>query len=323
MLTKKQKYLFWGLFTLIFISILLVATFYDLQISQLLAGKDLINGNFYSVNKFARFFEVVGEMPLYLFVMFACAILIVNFFNLKNKVLSRILQALFFVIGVGVAVYGFMHFVGYLADFHPETFKEIEESKLSILIYLVIDAALQFLLTFLIFAKFKNNIKELTIIAVIILITAALSNGIVQGIKPFAARERFRAFYYFEYRNVAHQGFTNWYIFNGSAKEIAATYPEELNVTKSFYTSFPSGHTCGAAITYTMMFFPVFIDKLNKKKTSWIFIAIPVVYTGIVAFTRILIGAHYLSDVLFGGTITFISAIIAYYIVKKFIDKKA
>ena len=190
------------------------------------------------------------------------------------------------------------------------------------IIYVILASILQVVLQYILSKKYRELCSKLLPFAIIILITAALSNGIVQGIKPFAARERFRAFYYFEYRNVAHQGFTNWYIFNGSAKEIAATYPEELNVTKSFYTSFPSGHTCGAAITYTMMFFPVFIDKLNKKKTSWIFIAIPVVYTGIVAFTRILIGAHYLSDVLFGGTITFISAIIAYYIVKKFIGKK-
>lgn len=323
MISKKQKIYFWSLFSFIFISLLVIATIFDFQISELLASKGLVDGNYLSTNKFAIFFEIVGEMPLYVFVMFACAVLFVNFFNIKNKILSTILQALFFIIGVGVAVYGFTHFTEYLIDFFPKTFGFIEESKLSILVYVIIDVALEFLMVMILFTKFRHKIKDLTYIAVIILITAALANGVVQGVKQFSGRERFRSFYYLEYRGVEHQGFTNWYVFNGLIKNIISAYPEELGVTSSFYTSFPSGHTCGAATTYCLMFFPVFIEKLRNKKYSWIFIVFPIVYTGIVAFSRIQMGAHYLSDVLIAGTLTFLFSILAYHIVLRFNKNKA
>ena len=37
---------------------------------------------------------------------------------------------------------------------------------------------------------------------------------------------------------------------------------------------------------------------------------VPILYTGIVAISRIMVGAHYFSDVLFGGTIVFLGVII-------------
>ena len=43
----------------------------------------MVDGNYMSSNKFARFFEVVGEMPLYLFIMVACAVIVSKCFEIK------------------------------------------------------------------------------------------------------------------------------------------------------------------------------------------------------------------------------------------------
>ena len=114
-------------------------------------------------------------------------------------------------------------------------------------------------------------------------------------------------------------GFTPWYIINGSSSKLAAA----LGVDSTFFSSFPSGHTAAAGICYSIMFLPAFIEKLNNKKTRWLFILVPTLITGLVAFSRICVGAHYMSDVLFGGTFAFLSSIIAYLIVCKIYKKKA
>ena len=58
-----------------------------------------------------------------------------------------------------------------------------------------------------------------------------------------------------------------------------------------------------------------FFDKLKNRKQLCFFI--PFVYSGIVAFTRLVMGAHYLSDVTIGGTVSFTIVIIAMAILQK------
>ena len=61
----------------------------------------------------------------------------------------------------------------------------------------------------------------------------------------------------------------------------------------------------------------IFLPLVNSKYEK---IQIPLFYAGLawcllVSFTRILVGAHFLSDVSMGGLITTIFALIAYYTV--------
>ena len=85
---KKKNIINIILFTIIFAGLLLIATLYDKQISDILAKPYLENGQFYSTNTFGRIFEVIGEMPLYLFIVVACSILVVNCSKIKNKPLK-------------------------------------------------------------------------------------------------------------------------------------------------------------------------------------------------------------------------------------------
>ena len=163
----------------------------------------------------------------------------------------------------------------------------------------------------LLFKKYKNLSKRLLHFAIIILITALIAEGVVHLVKPIIARERFRATYVLSYSNLQHVGFTPWYISNASIKkELIALY----DYPSTYYSSFPSGHTASAAMLFPIMFLPLYIEKLNNKKGITLCILIPTLATLIVAISRICVGAHYMSDVLVGATMTFVSTIFAYKI---------
>lgn len=315
----KKHLLFWVPFALVFIGLLVIATLYDYQISEILASKDLINGNYVSTNLFGRIFKVIGEIPLYLFLLVAAAIIFTASFKIEKKNLRLFLQVLFTIGGIVAGFFGYYKIGKYLSQIDYDSFRFLYEEIYMFIIYAILATILQVALQYILSKKHRELCIKLLPFAIIILITAALSQAIVHGIKPIAARERFRAIYWFEYRNIETQGFTHWYIFNGNAKEIA----DSLGVKKTYFSSFPSGHTAAAGICYSLMFLPSFFDKLNNKKYRWLFVFVPTLITGIVAFSRIVVGAHYMSDVLFGGTFAFISSIIAYLIVNKIFRKKA
>lgn len=122
-----------------------------------------------------------------------------------------------------------------------------------------------------------------------------IQTGIVEGSKFLWGRVRFRDLL----KAGSFDAFTPWYHLNG------------LTGNKSF----PSGHTGGAAVSYTMLFLPYISKKWNDKKAlSFI---IPLVYSSTVAFTRLVMGAHYLSDVTAGGFIAFTTVIVAIKIFEK------
>ncbi|MBQ9530871.1 MAG: phosphatase PAP2 family protein [Eubacterium sp.] len=118
----------------------------------------------------------------------------------------------------------------------------------------------------------------------------------IEGVKFLWGRVRFRDLL----ASGSYDAFTSWF------------HPNGINGNKSF----PSGHTAGAGMSYLIMTLPYLSDKFKEKKTLLFIIAF--IYTGIVGFTRLVMGAHYLSDVTVGGLVSFTCVIIA----MKIIDKK-
>ena len=74
--------------------------------------------------------------------------------------------------------------------------------------------------------------------------------------------------------------------------------------------SFPSGHTYCAAITFALICLPDLFETFKKKWIKAVCWTVPVVYTLTVAVCRVVVGAHYMSDVLTGGTLSFVITII-------------
>lgn len=145
----------------------------------------------------------------------------------------------------------------------------------------------------------KKESEILRKLAVLGIIVMFVQLSVVEGMKYLWGRVRFRDLL----ADGSFDAFTPWYKING------------INGNKSF----PSGHTAGAAMSYLMMLLP-FASKKWDRKRALCFI-IPFIYSSVVAYTRLVMGAHYLSDVAMGGIISFTIIIITMKIFEKKVDK--
>ncbi len=133
--------------------------------------------------------------------------------------------------------------------------------------------------------KYKELLKILAVIGILVMAAELL---VTSGIKLLWGRVRFRDML----AAGSYDAFTPWYIPNGSNGN----------------NSFPSGHTAGAAMIFLVMLIPLAFDKYKDKMQLcyWVSFA----YTMVVGFTRLVMGAHFLSDVAMGAIIGFTCVLI-------------
>ena len=116
------------------------------------------------------------------------------------------------------------------------------------------------------------------------------------------------------YRFVVNSGtvaFHNWW-------ETCKDYKQYINgdlelyghvITKEEFKSFPSGHSGSAAILMmTLPYLSMFFKKLKGKETMMFYIGFA--WTLLMMFSRMLVGAHYLTDTCMGALIV----VVVYYI---------
>ena len=216
-------------------------------------------------NIFAIWFRNTGEIPSRLICPLAGTVL---FYTYKNK----LQQTAGFIIAVGGSAY-----LGYYLG----SYFFLEENRL---LFSIIYGT-GFGIFCLIIGKFitipdRNILRAVAITGIIVM---AVQLTVIEGMKYLWGRVRFRDLL----AAGSYDAFTPWYHLNG------------INGNKSF----PSGHTAGAGMSFLMMFFPYLSKKWEKKAQLCFWV--PCVYTSIVAFTRLVMGAHYLSDVTMGGIVSF------------------
>ncbi len=140
--------------------------------------------------------------------------------------------------------------------------------------------------------ELKNPLFAAAVIGVCVMAVQLLT---VDAMKNLWGRVRFRDLSAAD----GYSGFTSWFAVNG----------------KNGNKSFPSGHAAGAGMSYLLMFLPLIDKKRAKYKAAYFWT--PFVYTSAVAFTRLVMGAHYLSDVTVGGVIAFSCVLIGIKIYEK------
>ena len=290
--------------------LLVLATFFDLQFSRF--AVDLEPGKYYSTNFFGVFFEIFGERPVYYVTSIG---LFFIFFYLKKvstfkKGTKITLMVLCAVIALGLNYYGATKLIKYLLT-HGwiSDLEGIMRTVATVSVAIVFTALWLFVCSRI----NKKYLKGLAVCGLIIIFTAAFSQAATHLLKPFFGRARYRML------NVMgdFSQYTRWYVVNGKR-----SVPEELlalGVAKDGYKSFPSGHTCAAAMSFTLIFLPdlLGLDEQKRIKLKTIMIVVSFVFTALVALSRIVVGAHYLTDVLFGGGWTFLSAWVSKIIIKK------
>ena len=94
--------------------------------------------------------------------------------------------------------------------------------------------------------------------------------------------------------------FQPWWVIGNAMKEQLLT----LGVASEEFKSFPSGHTANTACAMLLCVLPLLNRKLKGKENLLFFIG--VCFTFLVALSRIIMGAHFLTDVVTGMAISLV-----------------
>ncbi|HQC54290.1 MAG TPA: phosphatase PAP2 family protein [Clostridia bacterium] len=283
----------------VFIVLAIVSAFLDLEISKAL----------YSPNSFfGHYFANTGELPLFLFGLTACVILFYQNFSSdkKKNIATKIVFAILTFAGCFITLYYFGR-------------RFTKEDLLYPLIYMII-FAIFFAILCLLCGKILPNdtMKKLLWFALFIIIVLIISNVLVQVFKLLWDRQRFRTMVdgnpsapaTLAQLSPNFKGFTPWYkinLFKQPEFRTEAYRTAFLEADDDAFKSFPSGHTVAASASFCLILLPDIFDKFKKYKV--VFWIVPIIYTVLVGISRIVIAAHYLSDVLFGGYIGFAIAV--------------
>ena len=313
----------------LFAALLTVASLFDLQISEALTAGSLPEGEYYSTNGFALFFEIVGFAVFYLsgaiasLISVAAAIKLNEgdpFLFLKSikgiayKIVKPVLITGFSAFGVYemycVVHEPFKYSQKYLQDALSGTTASFTLNSAHLIAVQVLFAAIisGLVLALLVHVK-KENIFKLVKIAIILFLVELLYLAVVDAVKTPVGRMRYRtmnAIGDFSY-------YTPWYVINGARH----VFPDGtigtgnldsstlLGAASDTCKSFPSGHTYGATMSFALVCLPDLFEKFKKTWVKAICWTVPAAYTVTVAICRIVVGAHYFSDVLVGGTLAF------------------
>ncbi len=296
---KVIKYSAIGLL-IIMALLFIVGTFFDLNISKKFA--DVNVGEYYTKNNFVNILEAFSELPVYLLVIFSVGICGYNLAQKEKAVIKKVYLFVTAVIIFCVGMIGAYRMVGTLGEIYD--FQDECEKVLPIICYCLF-ALLCIGLEFLILTKIsKETIKKLYYFCWAVIVAVALTFIFTQVIKTFWSRLRFRALKcmddYSQYRAWCKPLFH---------KKVT----EDMGVSEDAYKSFPSGHSSFVASLLIIGFISKFMDISEKAKYFCFFI--PVVYLIIIAISRIVAGAHYLTDVLAGSGL---AVLINYLSIKKF-----
>ena len=221
---------------------------------------------------FAIWFRNTGEMPARLLVPLAGAVL----YAFGDKKLVRIAGA---VIVLGGSIHLGCHIGRYFY---------VEANRIPFSVINGIICGLCLLLVAPYIRVTDKQKKALLVLAVAGLAAFVAETALIESIKIFWGRTRFRDLLLMP----NFDDFTPWY------------HPNGITGNKSF----PSGHTASAALSFLALLLPCVSSHCKKHRDLCFWV--PFIYTGVVAFTRLIMGAHFLSDVTVGGTISFTVVIV-------------
>ncbi len=277
---------------LFFAAAFVVGYFLDLDISKAIFWKN---------NAFSLFMASLGEAPMYGGFGFAGAVIFGYLYRKEVKGWVRFLSVLLLLV-----CFGFGYYLSAKAFVSINAWGAISDVMLDNLliggIVCLFTMAPFWILGFLIGKKSgeKRNTDAFRA-AVAFGLAALLQIALITVMKGIFHRPRFRfleASDQFELFKPVFVRFKDY-----------ASYITEV-FTKEEFKSFPSGHTgSGAMLIPFLTYLPYFQKKKDLKKQPFLLL-IGVAYTILLAFSRMLVGAHFLTDVAFGALVTIFSFLV-------------
>ncbi|WP_339320068.1 phosphatase PAP2 family protein [Paenibacillus sp. FSL R10-2734] len=265
MTTKGTKRFIWG-FLILWVMLMTIFTFNDLNLSKALYNEH--------ESRFGWFFEVYGEHPAFLVLLAASSILFSKVRNerIVKKVVVRLVSGLFILLsGFSIISLALMRGYGLAGN---------NVMLISLAIAVLIAILSQWLLN-RISVQTLSQYNRAAWAAFVIVFAEIL---LVNVLKIFWGRMRFRNM------EGDYSMFTSWFLPQGI---------QENGVTTEAYKSFPSGHSANG---WTMMLWMLFMPFASKWRN---FMLVCAVAWGICTSTsRVIMGAHFATDVLFGAFIT-------------------
>ena len=146
-----------------------------------------------------------------------------------------------------------------------------------------------------------NNAEDLARRVVIVVVVLAVSFVAVEIVKPFMSRPRPRLLF------AGHEGieFCPWYRRFTDANKFMAAY----GIEKDAFKSFPSGHSLQAA-SVLAAFYGLSLVYPSLRQKLGIVLAVEIIFSLIVMVCRMILGAHFLSDVSMGALVSVVSFLI-------------
>lgn len=287
MIKKRHFYIVIGILLAGFI----VGSFLDLQINQAIYSQG---------NMFGIIMASFGTYPCYAGLSFAAGGLLITSVKKKDlHIIWRIVSWGLAALGYGLSVWLGSKDVPSVNGFNNEAL-EMPFVLANIFVFAGFTA-----LGFIVCNKGDENKLWMSLMVMaIIFLLALLPTSFL--IKLVIHRPR--------YRFVVNSGeiaFHNWWESYGAYKE----YIEEghtlygITITKEEFKSFPSGHSGSAAIMMMVLpYLSIFFKKLKGKETMMFYIGFA--WTLLMMFSRLLVGAHFLTDTCMGALIV----VVVFYI---------
>ncbi len=220
---------------------------------------------------FGRFFETFGEAPLFIMFCFSTVFL---FIHLKQEKLTRIIIIRILMIP-GMIIGGMFtlhQWVRYLTEYITG-----EKASGPWMVILIIIPVL-ICIPFAIKVKQENieKVKRFAVYCIIYFIAAQVISSVIKV--PWG-RMRYREMI------DPHLQFTPWYL------------PQGITGSRSF----PSGHTFNSCGTLILLYLPRLSEKFRGKEKALTIMCI--LWIVLVALSRVIIGAHFASDVTMGAVL--------------------
>lgn len=287
----KKRIILFASVTVILLSLTVLGSFYDLEIAKALYLGEKPTENFFGI-----LFAFVGIIPTFVGWSFlGASILCLARRDIIDKSKRRWLIAL----SVLLFVLSFFFFCNTLMMVNSNAFSVHFAIAYPIGIAIIIlAAALGY--------KLSRKSENPRLLKTVLLLSAVsiLVMIIIMSVKGMMDRPRFR----FVLSSANEDYFRSFWESGADIKASLAS-----GALSDEFSSFPSGHS--AYSMFAIFLFPALADYIPKlDKHRFILFILGFVWWGLTAFSRLTVGAHYLTDVCIAGIITILSYTVIIFI---------
>lgn len=298
-------------------------TFFDYEISSAMAA--LSKTNYYSQNFFAAFFEIFGEMPVYIFPSMAifCIMIFLRDRFVKSPAPRISISVVCVIVAVGLNYYAATRFIKASEPyFNLSSSLQGVYKNLFCLFFSATFSLVWYLCSSSLSKKCgRQNLKRLAICSLIVIFTAIICEAATHSLKPLFCRARYRFLFFVTENGLYAEGaeYTKWFLI--SKGRVLSEKLLSAGVESDAFRSFPSGHSTSAAMLLSLTLLPYTAEIFDTKKYKILTFALAVGLSLTVMAARIVAGAHYLTDVCAGFFITFASFILVRAVAFKIFNK--